>query len=267
MSASLKNAVQKREYKERAQPRSRINKHGLLEKHKDYVKRARDFHRKEDTLRALREKARLRNTDEFYHGMMNARTHQGVHYTTHQQRLQRLDAVTLKLMKSQDVNYIKTQLDRTRKQIDRLQSELAFIGVVGGSSEIIHHDDIKHTKRHTVFVDDVEQVATFDAATYLDTPEAFLDRTFNRPRTQQLLQPLQTVAVKQTEDTTTKEVGDASEKYMLLKQLMARAKALEKVEKELVLKAHLSNSKGQRRVVGQDANGNPIYKWRAERTR
>ena len=51
-NASWKNAIQSRAHKERSQPRKR--KHlGLLEKHKDYVKRARDFNSKKRRLRAL----------------------------------------------------------------------------------------------------------------------------------------------------------------------------------------------------------------------
>ena len=47
---------------------------GLLEKHGDYVKRAKDYHSKEDRIKKLREKAALRNKDEFYFGMVKGRT-------------------------------------------------------------------------------------------------------------------------------------------------------------------------------------------------
>lgn len=58
---------------ERAQPQHR-KKLGLLEKHADYVKRARDFHSKEDRIQKLREKAAMRNKDEFYFAMVNSKT-------------------------------------------------------------------------------------------------------------------------------------------------------------------------------------------------
>ncbi|KAJ0100395.1 hypothetical protein Patl1_21017 [Pistacia atlantica] len=48
--SSLKNAIPRRAHKERAQPHSR-KKFGLLEKHKDYVVRAKAYHQKEETLR------------------------------------------------------------------------------------------------------------------------------------------------------------------------------------------------------------------------
>lgn len=54
-------------------------KYGLLEKKKDYVLRARDFHRKEKALKSLKRKAEERNPDEFYFAMENAATNRGVH--------------------------------------------------------------------------------------------------------------------------------------------------------------------------------------------
>lgn len=59
--------------RERSQPLHR-QKLGLLEKHADYVKRARDFHSKEDRIQKLREKASMRNKDEFYFGMIRSKT-------------------------------------------------------------------------------------------------------------------------------------------------------------------------------------------------
>ena len=67
--ASLKNAIKSvtnsKAHRERAQPANRA-RFGLLEKKKDYVQRAKNWHKKEDRMRALQEKAALRNPDEFY---------------------------------------------------------------------------------------------------------------------------------------------------------------------------------------------------------
>lgn len=71
--SSLRNAVQRRNHKERGQLASR-ERLGLLEKKKDYTLRAKDFHFKEKRLKALREKAAQRNPDEFYFKMINTKT-------------------------------------------------------------------------------------------------------------------------------------------------------------------------------------------------
>ena len=69
--STFKNAIPQRTYRERAQPASR-QRLGLLEKHRDYVLRARDFHKKQSLLKNLKEKARFKNDDEFYFGMIRA---------------------------------------------------------------------------------------------------------------------------------------------------------------------------------------------------
>ena len=70
--SSLKGLVKTRTYRERSQPKARA-KLGMLEKHKDYVQRARDFHRKEDELRKMQEKASFKNPDEFYFNMVRTK--------------------------------------------------------------------------------------------------------------------------------------------------------------------------------------------------
>ena len=95
---------------------------GILEKHKDYVLRARDYHSKQDRIRKLKQKAAERNKDEFYFGMVNQRTEvcenlviyvpvlmytqKGVHVQDRGNVSLPIDMV--KVLKSQDENYIRT---------------------------------------------------------------------------------------------------------------------------------------------------------------
>ena len=74
----MRNAVKRIEHKERSQPASR-KKFGLLEKHKDYVVRAKDYHKKQKIIKNLKLKADFRNPDEFYFGMNSSQVVKGVH--------------------------------------------------------------------------------------------------------------------------------------------------------------------------------------------
>jgi U3 small nucleolar RNA-associated protein 11 len=71
--SSLRNSLHRRNHKERSQLSHR-QRFGILEKHKDYVLRARDYHSKQDRIKRLRQKAAERNKDEFYFGMNRERT-------------------------------------------------------------------------------------------------------------------------------------------------------------------------------------------------
>jgi U3 small nucleolar RNA-associated protein 11 len=101
----MRNSLHRRNHKERGQlaHRSRL---GLLEKHKDYVQRARDYSAKKTTIHRLALKVEARNKDEFYFGMVKGKTKGGVHVTDRGNTALPVDVV--KVLKSQDANYIRT---------------------------------------------------------------------------------------------------------------------------------------------------------------
>ena len=77
MSATTyRNLIQRRAHSERSQPAARAHL-GLLEKHSDYVARARDHAGKRARLTALRQRAAMRNPDEFYFAMNSSQTRGG----------------------------------------------------------------------------------------------------------------------------------------------------------------------------------------------
>ncbi len=90
------------------------SKYGLLEKKKDYRQRARDFHRKDNALKALRRKAEERNPDEFYFGMESARTKDGVHVVPTSEA-NKYSQAELALMKTQDASYLRAKAQTEAK--------------------------------------------------------------------------------------------------------------------------------------------------------
>lgn len=106
--SSLRNAEKQRsagrEHKERGQLRSRA-KLGLLEKHKDYVLRAKDYHRKEKRIASLKEKAAFRNPDEYYFGMINSQTEGGLHQGKRPST--QLDVEMVKAMTKKDISFLE----------------------------------------------------------------------------------------------------------------------------------------------------------------
>lgn len=120
---AFRKAAPRRTHRERAQPLHRKRK-GLLEKHKDYVKRARDYHRKETRLKVMREKASFRNPDEFYFRMVNARTENGVHRGERSLKGKGATAEEDLLLRSQDGNYVGSKLAHEQAVVERLRAEL-----------------------------------------------------------------------------------------------------------------------------------------------
>ena len=150
--SSMRNAVQRRNHKERAQPLER-QKWGLLEKRKDYTKRAKDHNEKKRKLGLLKAKAADRNEDEFYFGMMNSSTKNGVKVAKRGADNaggggKSLSMDVVKLMKTQDVAYLRTVLQSTRKAIERLEQEVV------AADKGVQVDTVASKNRKTVFPDD-----------------------------------------------------------------------------------------------------------------
>ncbi|KAK9474154.1 small-subunit processome [Dipodascopsis tothii] len=123
--SSLRHNVAKKQHRERAQPAAR-RKWGLLEKHKDYVLRARDYHSKEQRLKLLREKSKTRNPDEFYHGMLSSKTDKfGIKQAERESSLALSNAEVL-LLKTQDEGYLTTAVATEKHKIAKLEEQLAF---------------------------------------------------------------------------------------------------------------------------------------------
>ncbi|EME44994.1 hypothetical protein DOTSEDRAFT_170109 [Dothistroma septosporum NZE10] len=126
--SSLRNAVQRRNHRERDQPTER-KKWGLLEKRKDYKLRAADHKTKQRKIKALQVKASERNEDEFYFGMMSSTTENGIRRSKRGEENsggggKSLDLEVVKLMKTQDQAYLQTMLQKTRRERERLGQDV-----------------------------------------------------------------------------------------------------------------------------------------------
>ncbi|ESK98078.1 u3 small nucleolar rna-associated protein 11 [Moniliophthora roreri MCA 2997] len=124
MTSSLRNSLHRRNHKERSQLAHRA-KLGFLEKHKDYVQRARDYHSKQDRLTRLKQKAAERNKNEFYFSMVKEKTREGVHVKDRGNVALPTDII--KVLKTQDENYVRTMRASNQKKIDKIKNQLTAV--------------------------------------------------------------------------------------------------------------------------------------------
>ncbi|KAI9202866.1 small-subunit processome [Polychytrium aggregatum] len=266
-SSAFKKAFHSRAHKERSQPLARAHL-GLLEKKKDYKLRAKDYNLKQKRLKALREKASMRNQDEFYFKMVNSKTKGGVHV---EERNQHFDHDFLTLLKTQDQNYVNYQRSVNQKKLGKMESSLHFFEgddepaqAAGGDRDDAAPSTSSGSKSkatHTVFVDDEDDVKQFDAAEHFQTPEELLGRKFNRP-TYKLLEEAEVQAPAQL--SKAKMTKQREGVYREILSRTEREEQLRKLQLEQDLQKALMG-KGARKKVGHDKRGLAIYKWRAER--
>ncbi|CAM9748461.1 unnamed protein product [Chrysoparadoxa australica] len=249
--SSLRNAVKRKTHKERGQVASR-KKYGLLEKHKDYVLRARDYNKKRDRMNALKLKAALRNPDEFYFGMNKAKTKDGVHTD---EKSTALNPSVVQLLKTQDVGYVRMKESVDRKKAEKMKASLHMLG--GEASK---------ANKHTIFLESSRDAREFDAAKHFDTVPELADRAFNRPRkatleSQQILGASNRKHMKRAlkqQETAYRELGDR----------LTRADELASARVHLEAQKTVMTSKGtKRKIKGAEGKNPAVFKWKRQRSR
>ena len=300
--SSLRNAVKRITHKERSQPTHRAHL-GILEKKKDYRIRSKDYHRKQDVLTNLRRKASMRNPDEFYFGMNNSEVKNGRHQKTleaQQKEMEHLNPEAIKLMKSQDLSYIRTQVNMDEKKLERMKASLHFLGDNPYTNEEIDEEngevDVKRMKKqkHTVFVDNEEKAKNFNVADHFETVPELAGRSFNRPRKQNLFkaaasdlshtqhptcddddnipyQPSQKEQLKQSIQARKHTKAVAKARAAAYKEMEARKKRialLKNAEAHLITQKIVASKGRKRKIAEKTEDGKPaIYKFRRKRSK
>ncbi|KAJ1285873.1 hypothetical protein BS78_03G311600 [Paspalum vaginatum] len=227
--SSLRNAIPRRAHKERAQPEAR-KKFGLLEKHKDYIVRAKAYHLKEATIAKLREKAAFRNPDEFYFKMINSRTVGGVHRP--KPEANKHTEEELLLLKNKDTGYLFQSVQSEKKKIERLSSTL-------------HELDNKRPNKHVYFAEDREEAKEIQSRIGQSSDMPSFDNIPSRIK-------------KKTASS-----------YRELEERKQRLHKLEKLYAEMALQKELKPGRKRKLREDETVNqtSQPVYKWRAQRKR
>lgn len=246
--AKLVHNVQKKQHRERGQLTSR-KKYGLLEKKKDYQLRARDYHSKQATLKVLKSKAKERNPDEYYHGMVSKKTDDRG-FLVSERDTEVLSTDQVKLLKTQDAAYIKTLRSQELQKIGKLEKTLQF----------------KAQGSHTVFVDSVKQKQAFDASAHFGTDKNLMSSRENRLRVEQL-QSKDILIPELDQKAMPKESLDKKriKKFSTLQAHMERQKKLKEVEERMDIQREGMKKGNKKKVV--DALGRTTYKFKKERKR
>lgn len=245
-ASTLRNAVKRITHKERGQPSWHKNA-GFLEKHKDYIVRARDYQKKKAHIKNLKKKADNRNPDEFYFKMKNSRVKNGVHESINENPC--IDTDTVKLLKTQDLGYIVHRKAVDDNKAKKLKENLHLIGE-------------NEPKVHKIFVDNDEELNSFDPVSHFNTTPELLERNFNRVTTTMLKndKTISTMKVK----TVKKALKMRDQSYKELNRRLSRAEKLKKAVDALQVQ-RISMTKGSKRKIVDKESGAVSYKFKRQR--
>uniref|UniRef100_A0A1A9VRF1 U3 small nucleolar RNA-associated protein 11 n=1 Tax=Glossina austeni TaxID=7395 RepID=A0A1A9VRF1_GLOAU len=246
-------------HRERHQPESR--KHlGLLEKKKDYQKRARDAERKAKTLHLLHKRALNKNPDEFYHHMIRSKVKDGEHHEQDESEKDDHSKEQIALMQTQDLKYVTMKRTIETKKIKRLQSQLHMIDFA---------NTVPNT--HIFFVDDdstndgtVAEFTEFDLAKRLDTHPNLIERKTNRPK----LSDLDKINLTELNPYEIKKANALKQQaYQELTKRIEREKELAIVQQKLAIKKALQQTRLQKpkKIQKGTKDAPPVYEFKYER--
>lgn len=259
--SAFKNVIKRKIHKERSQPYER-QKLGLLEKKKDYRLRAKDYHRKEDTVNKLKEKASLKNPDEFYFKMNSSKTVNGIHTL---ERNNEKDDETLRKWKEQDVQWLNMKHTQINKRVEQLRSTLHNLsGSIKRTRAESDSDDEREDQvfseklggtcnKRVIFADDEEEVKVQAKKVKKQKKDVF-DTYHTQERANRKLE-------KQKD-----------KRYRELQGLVAAQAKMVHLKKTLQTQKNLMGKGPRKKIVTEDRFGDEIkaktvYKWKQVRKR
>ena len=140
--------------------------------------------------------------------MMSTRTSKGIKIGDRGNKALSTDVV--KLLKTQDAGYLRTMLQQTRKERERLEEVVKMSEQKDRADVKVVNNARKPKGTHTVFVSDVKEQKEFDPERWFGTNKSGLARTYNRP--------LKTSDVDGEEKKESLREGDLREKIKILRE-------------------------------------------------
>ena len=138
------------------------------------------------------------------------------------------------------------------QKVEKLQKSLHLVGAA--------------TPRHTVFVESQQEQESFDPAAYFDTDPSLLDRTFNRPRTEQLAQPAPLQPGQTPQGVAARTELRVAKAYKELLQRQQRERTLSKLASKMAVTKEVMGKGRKRKLSPEEAGGKKdVFRWKAER--
>ena len=233
MLKNIKKYIPRRKYRERGQIERR-KRLGFLEKKQDYKIRAEDYHEKEKKYKNLKEAARTRNPDEFYHKMIKAKIIDGEHVQFPDDKNLEQKLVT----NTQFINLVNFKKSQLEKEAEKMKVRLQLNKNIfeGGNKS-----------KHTLYYEDEDE---FLEEQQKEKEQEFLNKKRNLNKTEEENE------INEEEQKLTPENKQLINTY---KQRKKHIKQLEQISQGLQEQKELLKGGKKKKI------GNGIYKYFMER--
>ncbi len=232
MLKNIKKYIPRRKYRERSQ-NIRRKKLGFLEKKQDYKIRAEDYHNKEKKYKNLKEAARTRNPDEFYHKMIKAKIIDGEHVQFPDDKTLEQKIVT----NTQFINLVNFKKSQLENEAEKMKNRLQL------NKDIFEQGD---KSIHTIYYDDEDE---YFEELKKEKEEEKKNILLNKKRN-----------LNKEEDDNNKELSAENKQLInIYKQRKKHIKQLEQISQGLQEQKELLKPGKKKKI------GNGVYKYFMER--